>query len=216
MITTKDWIKRAKKSHGNKYDYSKSIYTKAINNIIIGCPIHGWLEIEARRHIKGVTGCYKCGRELHDHLVTTHNKSRTKQYRCWKSMINRCHSIKHILYQKYGGRGIVVCDKWKNSYQEFYNDMGEKPEGMTLDRIDNDKGYSKENCRWANRTVQQNNRGKFNHRIDYEGISLTSAEWARILEVNRHLPAMWNKLGKVNKMFIKYNINNMLQKYKYV
>lgn len=84
--------------------------------------------------------------------------------RSYYHMIDRCTNMKHPYYHKYGGRGICVCKEWslkKNGgggFKAFLDDMGGCPEGMTLDRIDNRKGYSKDNCRWATRSVQQHNR----------------------------------------------------------
>lgn len=79
-------------------------------------------------------------------------------YSTWQGMKQRCTNQKHSGYYRYGGRGIFVCERWMNSFQDFCSDMGEKPEGTTLDRKDNSKGYSKENCRWATKDEQQLNR----------------------------------------------------------
>lgn len=69
--------------------------------------------------------------------------------RVWHSMRSRCHNQKNAAYYRYGGRGIFMCDEWRNNFDQFYEDMGPRPPGMSLDRIDNDKGYSKDNCRWV-------------------------------------------------------------------
>jgi len=89
--------------------------------------------------------------------VVKHGLSRSKIYYLWRSMVSRCYYENRPDYPYYGGRGITVCDRWRNSFVAFYEDMGERPENMTLDRVDNSKGYSPENCRWATLETQQAN-----------------------------------------------------------
>lgn len=82
----------------------------------------------------------------------------TVLYRAWCDMKQRCYNPKNWAYKYYGGRGIKVCEEWKNSFLTFAKDMGEHPEGMSLDRIDNDGDYCKSNCRWATKKEQMNNK----------------------------------------------------------
>lgn len=92
------------------------------------------------------------------HKNTTHGHNNTPTFRSWTSMKSRCKNPNTLEYKNYGGRGITVCDEWINDFSQFLNDMGERPENMTLDRIDVNKGYYKENCRWASIKTQNNNR----------------------------------------------------------
>ena len=110
----------------------------------------------------------------HGHNSKINGQSPT--YRSWRNMLRRCNDPKHGSYSNYGGRGIKVCEEWRN-FEQFLADMGERPEDKTLDRIDGDKGYSKENCRWMNMTEQANNRAN-NHRLTYQGETHTISEWA--------------------------------------
>lgn len=87
-----------------------------------------------------------------------HGKRDTKIYHVWEAIIQRCTNPNHPTYHYYGGRGITVCDEWRK-FVNFFSDMGEHPgDGYSIDRIDNDKGYYKENCRWATKDEQVENR----------------------------------------------------------
>lgn len=93
----------------------------------------------------------------------THGMYGTPTYRSWRAMLARCSDSKHRQFKDYGGRGIQVCEAWRGSFETFFADMGERPDGRTLDRINNDDNYEPGNCRWATRTEQNRNKRSTNH-----------------------------------------------------
>jgi hypothetical protein len=106
----------------------------------------------------------------------THGMSRTRPFRIWCAMIKRCTNPKNSDYPYYGGRGIKVCDRWRQ-FEHFYADMGEPAHGMTIERKRVNEDYSPENCVWATRKTQSRNK-RDNRLIAYAGESLTAAEWS--------------------------------------
>ena len=88
---------------------------------------------------------------------TIHGKSNTVEYLTWKRMRQRCYNPNTPRFKDWGGRGIKVCDRWLNSFENFLQDMGERPKGTSLDRINNDGNYEPNNCRWATSKEQRNN-----------------------------------------------------------
>lgn len=118
----------------------------------------------------------------------THGMSGTKVYQQWVGMLDRCYNKRNRRYPRYGGRGITVCARWRSSFAAFYKDMGDPPQGHTLDRINNMKGYTPSNCRWATPREQANNRVT-NVMITHEGRTMSIADWARHLD----MPYYWIK-----------------------
>jgi hypothetical protein len=96
----------------------------------------------------------------------------TSTYRTWKSMKERCTSETSKAYPQYGGKGITLCDEWY-SFDNFLADMGERPDGTTIDRVDNSKGYIKSNCRWATKSQQSINRSNWSSSSGYPGVKKT-------------------------------------------
>ncbi len=111
---------------------------------------------------------------------TTHGQTKNRKipptYHSWAGMKARCSNSRHIGYANYGGKGIKVCERWL-SYENFFEDMGEKPKGFSIDRIDANGDYTPENCRWASYTQQANNKTN-NHVISALGETKTLQEWA--------------------------------------
>lgn len=114
----------------------------------------------------------------------THGKSRTAEYISWTAMIGRCLNQNNHAYDKYGGRGIYVCGRWRHSFPRFLADMGSRPSpSHSLDRINNNGPYSPSNCRWATPT-QQNRNKRMNVVLDFDGRKMVLKEWADYVGVN--------------------------------
>jgi hypothetical protein len=131
-------------------------------------------------------GCLRRETMVKNRQKPTHGKARTKTYRGWLAMLMRCNNPNSTHYHNYGGRGITICDKWLK-FEGFYEDMGEKPfKEATLDRIDNNGNYCKENCRWATRKQQCRNK-RSNRIIEFNGKSQCLQDWADELGINKHI-----------------------------
>lgn len=113
-------------------------------------------------------------------ISVKHGLYKSRLYSIWCGMKSRCENESRGSYQRYGARGISVCKSWKNDFTAFYKwalEHGYSDE-LTIDRIDNEKGYSPENCRWVTRAVQQNNTSR-NRLVSFDGVTKSVAEWSR-------------------------------------
>ena len=96
------------------------------------------------------------------HGQASYKEGITSEYKTWSTMIQRCTNPNRKDYHYYGGRGITICERWLNSFEAFFTDMGERPKDMTLDRVDSDSNYEPGNCRWSTPKEQVQNRRKPN------------------------------------------------------
>lgn len=127
----------------------------------------------------------------------------------WSHIKARCYNSNNPAYKNYGGRGIKVCDRWLNSFENFIADMGNRPtKKHSIDRIDNDKGYSPDNCRWAT-DIQQNRNTRKNRWIEYGDKRMILTDWAKYLNTsvkNVHKMLKRKNIKEVCEHYIKQNI----------
>ena len=152
-------------------------------------------------------GCYKY--EVDKLRKLTHGSSRrgtrSPTYSTWAAMKNRCTNSRDYAYRNYGARGICVCDKWADSFIEFLADMGEKPSGCSLDRIDVNGNYEPGNCRWATAREQGNN--KRNNRIlEYRGERLTMSQLSKRTGISRGVISDRIRLGWPIELAAEYPV----------
>lgn len=141
----------------------------------------------------------------------THNKTHSLEYKSYHSMIQRCYNPKCASFPNYGARGIIVCDRWLKSFENFFDDMGERPsKEYSLDRINVEDNYTPENCKWSNFYEQANNRRNTVF-ITYNSQTKALGHWAK--EFNISLDLIRYRLNKkypINKLFLKpkkYKLN---------
>ena len=133
-----------------------------------------------------------------------HGMWNTPTYKTWQQMKSRCNDKSNASYKSYGSKGISVCDSWLESFENFLSDMGVRPKGMTIDRIDNSKAYFKENCRWQTPKEQANNR-RSNVIVYNNGNKLTVEKYSKLINLSDsgarfRLKKEFNRIGNI---FIK-------------
>ncbi|HNA61994.1 MAG TPA: hypothetical protein PKW79_02840 [Rhabdochlamydiaceae bacterium] len=124
-----------------------------------------------------------------------HGMSGTPTYESWRAMKRRVLNKNNNSYDRYGGRGIGICAEWLHSFETFYSDMGKRPDGMTLDRIDNGNGYSKDNCRWATASEQQRNKRQYTWGHGHSQESKLKMKEAQILRHKREKTNVSSNVG---------------------
>lgn len=136
-------------------------------------------------------GCFRSeyiANRNYKHGHTIRNNEKERLYNIWSKMKMRCNNTNDPEYANYGGRGISVCSEWLNDYESFreWSYSNGYDDTLSIDRIDNDKGYSPDNCRWTTMLVQSNNT-RVNHLLTYKGETHTLADWGRITGINDNL-----------------------------
>lgn len=153
-----------------------------------------------------------CGclhKEIAKASSTTHGDCGTPEYEAWCKIKQRCYKKTNRNYYRYGGRGITVCDRWLESFENFLEDMGPRPVSKeSIDRINNNGNYEPENCRWANRKEQNRNTSR-NRMLTFNGKTMCMAEWAERLNLDyQNLARRLNKFGwSVEKSLTKPGID---------
>lgn len=143
-------------------------------------------------------GCIKMeilqGRCGENHPLYLHGKATSPEYHSWNGAVLRCQNESYESYRNYGGRGISVCDRWANSFAAFLEDMGNRPPGTSLDRIDVNGNYEPGNCRWASAKTQSRNQRKTIY-IEIDGEKRSLPEWAEISGIPE--PTIRSRYGKL-------------------
>lgn len=123
--------------------------------------------------------CVTCSQRRSQASCVTHGMSYTSEWKTWREMKTRCYNQRSTSYPNYGGRGIRICERWLESFDNFFADMGQRPLGMSIDRRDTNGDYSPENCRWAT-VIEQANNKRNSVRVTIGGVTKNVHEWAAV------------------------------------
>lgn len=134
-------------------------------------------------------GCYKLDRTSETHRK--HGMCRSRTYNTWCAMKDRCYNANNEDFHHYGGRGITICERWNNSFEAFFEDMGEKPLRMSIERINTNGNYEPGNCRWATQKEQTRNK-RTNRLVTFRGETKTVSEWSEITGIDQR--TLWDRL----------------------
>jgi hypothetical protein len=149
---------------GSRYDYRVQCFCGAV-------------KVMQKVNLLRAKSCGCLTKSLISKARTRHGQTDSPTWKTWKSMLDRCELRAHKSFKDYGGRGIRVCDSWR-TYENFVADMGARPDGMQLDRVDNSKGYEPGNCRWSTPKQNCNNRRSSRY-LEFKSERRTVAQWAR-------------------------------------
>lgn len=161
-------------------------------------------------------GCHNIAKTVERNIArSTHNLTNHRLYNIWCKMIKRCSDKNSKSFKDYGGRGITVCDEWLN-VENFINDMYPTfIEGLSIDRVDNDKGYNKSNCRWTTRTIQSRNKRiiQSNNKTGRKGVTNRSNNFRSMIRVNSKLIHLgtYKTIDEAAIVYNNYIIENNLE-----
>lgn len=173
----------------------------------------------SEKYISHVTSGFtkSCGcirREVSRKKELTHGKTNTAEFTTWQGMRSRCYNLNSTKYKNYGGRGIIICDRWRNSFENFLEDMGEKPTPKhSIDRIRVNGNYEKSNCRWATIIEQMRNTTR-NHWIEYEGRIMVLSAWVEELRISSsRVRFLLNKGKTFDYIYKRYRNKDLFLEY---
>lgn len=176
-------------------------------NCICDCGEESIIRSDALMILKSC-GCVNNGQQILTKRFLSHGECDSREYQIWENMKARCYNKHNVNYKNYGGRGISVCDRWKNSFGAFLEDMGRRPSDLhSLDRYpDVDGDYEKSNCRWATKSEQCRCK-RNNVWIEHNGVKMVITDWAKDLSVSP--PAL---KYRINRYGVNATMNHYINK----